>query len=164
MIEPFETEAPLLRTARDVNDSMPEFTVRKLREELDAEGMDLADASVLILGLTYRPGVEEIRASPSFDIAEQMTEAGAEVYGVDPLLDDFSGFELKQVEIGEIYDQPFSGVIVVTPHEEFRDINWNYMESVSSLERMVIIDGRDTFNKKDYASHRVYSIGGNNIN
>lgn len=155
VIEPFETEAPLLRTAREVNDSMPEFTVRKLREELDAEGTDLAEASVLVLGLTYRPGVEEIRASPSLDIAERLTEAGAEVYGVDPVLSAYDAFELTPLSLSDIYGRAFDGVVMVTPHEEFDEIRW---PEVGRPGGSVVVDGRDTLGLED-TDHRVYTIG-----
>ena len=155
VIEPFETEAPLLRTAREVNDSMPEFTVRKLREELDAEGTDLADASVLVLGLTYRPGVEEIRASPSLDIAERLTEAGADVCGVDPVLSAYDAFELTPLSLSDIYERMFDGVVMVTPHEEFDEIRW---PEVGRPDGSVVVDGRDTLELDD-TDHRVYTIG-----
>jgi UDP-N-acetyl-D-mannosaminuronic acid dehydrogenase len=155
VIEPFETRAPLLRTAREVNDSMPEFTVRKLREELDAEGTDLADASVLVLGLTYRPGVEEIRASPSLDIAERLTEAGADVYGVDPVLSAYDAFELTPLSLSDIYGRAFDGVVMVTPHEEFDEIRW---PEVGRPGGSVVVDGRDTLGLDD-TDHRVYTIG-----
>ena len=155
VIEPFETRAPLLRTAREVNDSMPEFTVRKLHEELDAEGTDLADASVLVLGLTYRPGVEEIRASPSLDIAERLTGAGADVYGVDPVLSAYDAFELTPLSLSDIYGRAFDGVVMVTPHEEFDEIRW---PEVGRPGGSVVVDGRDTLGLDD-TDHRVYTIG-----
>ena len=155
VIEPFETDAPLLRTAREVNDSMPEFTVRKLREELDAEGTDLAEASVLVLGLTYRPGVEEIRASPSLSIAERLTEAGADVYGVDPVLSAYDAFELTPLSLSNIYGRAFDGVVMVTPHEEFDEIRW---PEVGRPGGSVVVDGRDTLGLDD-TDHRVYTIG-----
>jgi UDP-N-acetyl-D-mannosaminuronic acid dehydrogenase len=155
MIEPFETQARLLETARAVNDSMPEFTVRKLREELDAEGTDLAEASVLVLGLTYRPGVEEIRASPSLDIADRLTEASADVYGVDPVLSGYDAFELTPLSLSEIYERAFDGVVMVTPHEEFDEIRW---PEVGRPSGSVVVDGRDTL-RLDDTDHRVYTIG-----
>jgi UDP-N-acetyl-D-mannosaminuronic acid dehydrogenase len=155
MIEPFETQARLLETARAVNDSMPEFTVRKLREELDAEGTDLAEASVLVLGLTYRPGVEEIRASPSLDIADRLTEASADVYGVDPVLSGYDAFELTPLSLSEIYERAFDGVVMVTPHEEFDEIRW---PEVGRPSGSVVVDGRDTL-RLDETDHRVYTVG-----
>jgi len=156
VIEPFETEAPMLETAREVNDSMPEFTVAKLREEFDAEGLATSDASVLILGLTYRPGVEEIRATPSIPIAETLSDAGASVYGVDPLLDSFSAFDLEPIDLDEIEAYEFDGIVMVTPHGEFNDLSWNELGREGGA---VVIDGRGTLNLAD-TDHRVYEIGG----
>lgn len=156
VIEPFEGETKLLETARAVNDGMPSFTVGKLREEFNAEGTSLAESSVLILGLTYRPGVEEIRASPSIDIASELSAAGADVYGVDPMLDDTSAFDLKEIGIDAVYEQQFDAVVLVTPHDDFDDIRW---EAISRADgQLVVIDGRDTL-ELGATNHRVYTIG-----
>jgi len=156
VIEPFEGETQLLETARAVNDRMPAFTVEKLREELSAEGNSLSDASVLILGLTYRPGVEEIRASPSLDIASELTAAGADVYGVDPLLNDTSEFDLTQLDLSEVYSQQFDAVIMVTPHDDFEAINWTELSRTDG--QLIVIDGRNTLDLVE-TDHRIYTIG-----
>jgi UDP-N-acetyl-D-mannosaminuronic acid dehydrogenase len=156
VIEPFEGETQLLKTARAVNDRMPAFTVEKLREELSAEGNSLSDASVLILGLTYRPGVEEIRASPSLDIASELTAAGADVYGVDPLLNDTSEFDLTQLDLSEVYSQQFDAVIMVTPHDDFEAINWTELSRTDG--QLIVIDGRNTLDLVE-TDHRIYTIG-----
>lgn len=156
VIEPFEGETKLLETAREVNDGMPAFTVGKLREEFHAEGTSLAESSVLILGLTYRPGVEEIRASPSLDIASELTTGGADVYGVDPMLDDTSAFDLESLELADAYDRSFDAVVMVTPHDDFNDIQWDDIHRDGG--QLVIIDGRGTLELPD-SEHRVYTIG-----
>lgn len=156
VIKPFEGKTQLLETARSVNDRMPAFTVEKLREELSAEGNSLVDASVLILGLTYRPGVEEVRASPSLDIASELTAAGADVYGVDPLLNDTREFDLTQLDLSEVYSQQFDAVIMVTPHDDFKAINWTNLTRTDG--RLIVIDGRNTLDLAD-TDHRVYTIG-----
>ncbi len=155
VIDPFETDAPVLETAREVNDSMPEFTVRKLCEEFDAEGLSVEEASVLVLGLTYRPGVEEIRASPSISIADELSERGADVYGVDPILEKFEVFELEQLELSALYEYEFDGVVLVTPHKEFDTIDWDRLGRDGGS---VVIDGRESLNLGG-TQHRIYTIG-----
>lgn len=155
LIGPFATEAPMLKIARDINDSMPKFTVKKLFEEFAAEGLDPSSTSVLILGLTYRPGVEEIRASPSLDIATMLSEAGVDVYGTDPLLEQFDPFDLTPVPLSDIYEYDFDGLIMVTPHEEFDSLNWHALGRKGGA---VVIDGRQTLDL-DGTEHRVYTIG-----
>ncbi|MFP8956774.1 nucleotide sugar dehydrogenase [Natrialbaceae archaeon A-CW3] len=162
LIDPFETDAPLLETARAVNDSMPGYTVEKLRDGLAAEGTPLSEASVLLLGLTYRPGVEEIRASPSIAIADRLTAEGASVYGVDPMLDSFDAFDLEPIALEEVYEHSFDGVVLVTPHEEFEEIRWEDVNVRDAEDGLCIIDGRDTLERPalEAGGHRVYTIGG----
>jgi len=157
MIKPFEGDTELLETARAVNDSMPQFTMDKLTEEFNAEGLAVEDASILLLGLTYRPGVEEIRASPARDIASLSSDRGADVYGVDPILDDTEAFDLNRLRLEEIYQRSFDAVVMVAHHDDFDNIRW---EDLSRSEgQLVVIDGRDTLDLEKN-NHRVYTIGG----
>jgi len=158
MIDPFETDAPLLRTARGVNDAMPAFTVERLRDHLEAEGTPLSAATVVVLGLTYRPGVEESRAAPAIEIADRLSAAGANVYGVDPLLESFEAFDLEPVSLEEAYDLSIDGVVVITPHEEFDRVRWSEFERTDD-GRTVVIDGRASV-EGTTGSQRVYEIGG----
>ena len=155
VIEPFASETRLLETARAVNDGMPSYTVGKLREEFNAEGLAMDDASVLVLGLTYRPGVEEIRASPSIAISDELSAAGASVYGVDPMLETYDAFELVPIGLSEAYEKAFDGIVLVTPHEEFEAVEWNRLGREGGS---VVIDGRDSLSISE-SDHRVYTIG-----
>ncbi|OIB56103.1 nucleotide sugar dehydrogenase [Natrialba sp. SSL1] len=157
MIKPFETDSRLLETARTVNDSMPAFTVEKVREALEADGKDVSESTVVILGLTYRPGVEEIRASPSIPISEQLAKLGADVYGVDPMLESVEEFELEQIDIAAVADVDPDALVMVTPHEEFQHISWNNIHR-NSNNLSVVIDGRQSLEDVDLES-RQYTIG-----
>jgi len=152
VINEVDADARLLRTAREVNDSMPAFTVETLARELDAEGTSPEEATVAVLGLTYRPGVEETRATPAGPIAERLSALGAEVLAVDPMLDDAAAFEAEMVSRDELYDRGLDAAVLVTPHEEFDGIAWE------RFDPLVVVDGRGSL---DLAAtdHRVYTIG-----
>ncbi|WP_306058678.1 nucleotide sugar dehydrogenase [Natronococcus wangiae] len=161
VIEPFETDAPLLRAARAVNDSMPRYAVGRLEAVLSRIGTPLSDAAVLVLGLTYRPGVEEIRASPALAITEDLVEHGAAVSGVDPVLESFEEFErrgLTPLPLGSLDDREFDAAVLVTPHEEFEGIDWDALGRDDG--ELVVIDGRDALEDDAISgAHRVYTIG-----
>jgi UDP-N-acetyl-D-mannosaminuronic acid dehydrogenase len=152
VINEFDREARLLATAREVNDSMPHFTVETLSRELVADGKPVVNSTVAILGLTYRPGVEETRASPAEPIAERLTGLGAEVLAVDPMLDRAEGFDAELVAREELYDRDLDAVVLVTPHEEFEAIEW------SRFDPLVVVDGRQSLDLRE-TDHRVYTIG-----
>ena len=142
---------PLIQTAREVNDSMPGFTVEKLVEELDDADVPIDQARVLVLGVTYRPGVRETRASPAIPIIERLRQLDAEVYAADPMLDDFSSYGAIGVEVDDVEAHEFDAAVIVTPHEEFDDIDWR------GLGDIVVIDGRRSLPSD--AVERLYTIG-----
>ena len=153
LIEGLETRNRLLRTAREINDEMPAFTVRKLAEELASEGKNVADARVAVLGLTYRPGVEETRASPAIPITHRLTDLGADVLTIDPMLDDTSEFAGEQVPLETLYDHDLDAIVLTTPHEEFDAIDWTAFK-----RPLVVIDGHAAVDLVG-TDHRHYAIG-----
>jgi UDP-N-acetyl-D-mannosaminuronic acid dehydrogenase len=152
LLSRFEEPMPVMQTARDLNDAMPSVVVDRLADELAPSGTDLADASVLVLGITYRPGVEETRASPAIGVVEALSAAGADVAGLDPLVDP-ADYGARPVSLEELPNESFDGAIVVTPHEEFAEIPWD------DLEPMVVVDGRDAFDLSE-TPHRQYTFAG----
>jgi UDP-N-acetyl-D-mannosaminuronic acid dehydrogenase len=147
-------DAPLLHTARAVNEGMPAFVVRKLKEEFEAEGSRLRNGRVLVLGLTYRPGVAETAATPARPIIAELSSAGTDVLCADPLLDTYEDFDATPVPIDDITDSGVDAVVLVTPHEEFDRIDWNGFDA-----ELIVIDGRRTLDLSE-TPHRVYTIGG----
>ncbi|MDS0475702.1 nucleotide sugar dehydrogenase [Natrinema sp. 1APR25-10V2] len=158
MIKPFETDSRLLEMAREVNDAMPAFTVEKVRDGLAEDGKGITEATVVVLGLTYRPGVEEIRASPSIPISKQLTELGADVYGIDPMLESVDEFALEQIDLEALSDFDPDAIVMVTPHDEFDEINWTDIHR-NSDNLSVVIDGRQTLVNEELEVRR-YTIGG----
>ncbi|RQG91243.1 nucleotide sugar dehydrogenase [Natrarchaeobius halalkaliphilus] len=148
MTEPME----LTRTARTVNDGMPTVTADRLEEELSSVGTSIAEASVVVLGLTYRAGVEETRASPAIDLVETLEDRGAAVAGIDPLVDPAS-CGARPVEIDRLEEEHFDAAVIVTPHEEFDRIPW------TALESMIVVDTRDAMDLSG-TDHRVYTLAG----
>ncbi|WP_458188931.1 nucleotide sugar dehydrogenase [Haladaptatus sp. NG-WS-4] len=153
LIQQFDADFPLLRTAREVNDSMPAFTVEKVAELLAEAGKTVADARVLVLGLTYRPGVEETRATPARPICADLSERGADVFAVDPMLDDATGFDATKLPLESLRDHDFDAAVLVTDHDEFAGIDW------AGFDPMVVVDGRNALDLS-WSAHRVYTIGG----
>ena len=78
------------------------------------------------------------------------------MFGVDPMLDSFDAFELEPVELSAVSDQAFDGIVLVTPHEEFDEIDWS---EIGREGGSVVIDGRDTLALAE-TEHREYTIGG----
>jgi UDP-N-acetyl-D-mannosaminuronic acid dehydrogenase len=153
LINDHDTAAPLLQTARRVNDGMPRFGAAKLTELLEDRDVDVDDATVLVLGLTYRPGVEEVRETPAKPIIEYLNARGATVLASDPVLSDTTSFDVIDVLVDDVDSLDLDATVLVTAHEAFESIDW------SSMDPMVVVDGRAALDLAD-SHHTVYTIGG----
>jgi UDP-N-acetyl-D-mannosaminuronic acid dehydrogenase len=75
----------LIRTARQVNDSQPEFVVKTVTDAYGSDdALGLSGSHIAILGLTYKPDVDDLRESPAISIAKLLVAAGALVSAYDP--------------------------------------------------------------------------------
>lgn len=152
LIKQFETDSSLMETARDVNDEMPHVTAQTALDELQARGVDPEDATILVLGLTYRAGVKEIRKTPALPVIEHLDDAGAEVFASDPILDDTSVFEDAGATIipgVNSDDLSADAVILVTAHESFEHVD--IPDFADDARPVVFVDGRQA--ATEYRDH-----------
>ncbi|WP_241749041.1 nucleotide sugar dehydrogenase [Teichococcus aerophilus] len=106
-----------------VNDAMPPYVVGRLRDALDARGIALRGAKVLLLGLAYKPGVPDTRESPAIEIFRLLEEKRVEIAYHDPLVPHFPvtrrlhgqapGLESQELTPALLAAQ--DAVLVVTP-------------------------------------------------
>ena len=78
------TEARFIELAGEVNTSMPDYVIGRLKEALEAQGKTIKGSKVLIIGLAYKPDVEDDRESPSYVLMEKLEDSGAEIGYYDP--------------------------------------------------------------------------------
>nr|WP_232425627.1 nucleotide sugar dehydrogenase [Mycobacterium sp. JS623] len=79
--------SPLMQTAMTAIVTRPREVVAQARRMLGESGCRTRGARVLILGVTYKPGVADTRESPALEILDQLASAGARVAYSDPLID-----------------------------------------------------------------------------
>jgi len=146
LIQRFETPSHLMETARETNEMMPLYTTELALNGLREAGVPPSEADVAVLGLTYRPGIAEIRSTPALPIVEHLNDVGADVTAVDPVLDDYTAFEdvgATVESVTRLEDHTFDAVVLVTPQDAFASVD------VRSLRRpggqLLVVDGRQEF-------------------
>jgi UDP-N-acetyl-D-glucosamine dehydrogenase len=73
-----------IELAGEINTSMPGYVIEKLQAALNERGKTVKGARILILGLAYKPDIDDPRESPAFEIIDRLVELGAEVSYNDP--------------------------------------------------------------------------------
>ncbi|MGB0550175.1 MAG: nucleotide sugar dehydrogenase [Limisphaerales bacterium] len=77
-------DARFIELAGQVNDAMPNYVISRCEEILKANGKILQGSRILILGLAYKPNVDDDRESPSYVLMQKLETMGADVHYHDP--------------------------------------------------------------------------------
>jgi UDP-N-acetyl-D-glucosamine dehydrogenase len=80
----FEHSTRFIELAGEINTAMPVHVVERIGEALNAVRKPLRDSRILVVGLAYKPNVDDERESPSYRIMELLSKRGAEVAYYDP--------------------------------------------------------------------------------
>ncbi len=136
------SEQPLVRLARQINDSMAHFAVEKLENSLAENGGNLSESHILILGLAYRGNVKEATLSSTLLIADQLRQRGAQVQVHDPLFSDAEimahGFEAATLPPSGRTD----AIILQASHAEYDGLDLAQFSGAK-----VFMDGRGSFDR-----------------
>ncbi len=118
--------ARFIELAGEVNTSMPRYVVQKTIEGLNALGKSVKGAKVLLLGLSYKADIDDDRESPSFELIELLSEAGAEVAYCDPFIPRARPGRKHRLEMASVPCTAgefarHDAIVVSTAHTVFRD-------------------------------------------
>lgn len=75
-----------IELAGEINTGMPNYVVHKVMEALNERKKSLKGSKVLVLGLAYKPDIDDVRESPSLELIELLKERGAKVDYNDPYI------------------------------------------------------------------------------
>jgi len=126
--------ARFIELASEINSSMPEYVVNKIVDALNRKGKAMKGAKVLIIGVTYKKDIEDIRESPALSIIEHLIKKGVRVSYNDPFVKQLSldGTGFKSLRLTPKMLSSADCVVIVTDHSIY-----NYGEIVK-YSRMVI--------------------------
>ncbi|MFH1439364.1 MAG: nucleotide sugar dehydrogenase [Candidatus Woesearchaeota archaeon] len=143
-------EHKFLMLAREINNSMPLYTTELVVDALNELGLSVKDTKISILGLAYKPDVNDIRESPSFKIINFLRKKGANLLIYDPFIPD-------QSNVSTIYEAlDCDCLVLVTSHSEFKDIS---PQLLKDKRVRAVIDGRNLFDKNDIIAHGIIYKG-----
>lgn len=109
----FYTE--FIELAGKINQNQPHFCVQKIERCLNQAGKPMRGSRVLILGVSYKAGIGDLRESPALKIIRLARGLGAEIAYHDPHVPELPDFGLRSADLGEELGRA-DLVAVVTAH------------------------------------------------
>ena len=129
-----------IELAGEINREMPNYVVQKLTLALNDREKSIRGSKILVLGLAYKPDVDDVRESPSFELIEKLNQLGAAVQYNDPLVPETHRMRhydlgMKSVPLSAATLNSYDCVLISTNHSTY---DWQLIADHSQL----IIDTR----------------------
>jgi UDP-N-acetyl-D-glucosamine dehydrogenase len=137
----FDMSTRFIELAGEINTQMPQYVVQRTLEAMNSRGKPLSGATGLIIGVAYKPNVDDARESPAFRIMELLEERGVRLRFHDPLvprLPAMRHYEVaaEPVPLSEEVLRTSDFVVIVTHHD---GIDWDFVVEHAPL----VIDTRN---------------------
>lgn len=131
-----------IELAGQINHQMPGYVIDRTVGALNDQGKAVKGAKIVVLGLAYKPNVDDVRESPSFELIRRLRQLGGEVSYNDPHVPKTHAMRhypdlppMQSVELSEALLSGSDCVLIATNHDAY---DWAWVAEHAGL----IVDSR----------------------
>ena len=137
----------IILAGRDINDHMPKHIAKLTIKGLNETGKVINGSKVLIMGLTFKENVEDIRETPVKEIINELKEFKCDIYGYDHLLskEEICDFGVRAFNAS---DTKVDCVIITVAHEAFKKMTLDDIWKLTKI-KPVLIDVKGIFARSE---------------
>jgi len=124
----YDQHTKFIELAGEVNTAMPDYVIARVAEALNDDAKSIKGSKILLLGMAYKPNVDDDRESPSYVLTEKLEAKGAQVSYNDPYVPEIRMTRehphlagRKSVDITEDYDC----ILLATHHDEYKAFDFS---------------------------------------
>jgi UDP-N-acetyl-D-glucosamine dehydrogenase len=134
--------ARFIELASEINTSMPRYTLGKIQDALNLQKKSVNGSRVLILGVAYKPDIDDLRESPALDVIHLLQEKGADVVYHDPFISHFHHEGLNMESVTDLMGEVAKAdcVAIITNHSQY-----DYPAILASAQ--MVVDTRNALGK-----------------
>jgi UDPglucose 6-dehydrogenase len=147
----------LFNAVKSINELQPEYLVRRILATIEPSGVEI---ELAILGLSFKPGTDDIRSAPALKLIDLFYQQGMKIRAYDPVVKSLPGEYGEKVKIYPTALEAIRGVqvvIIATEWEEFKQLNW---EGVRDAEDDFLIgDGRNLLDPEEMGKLGIRYLG-----
>ena len=141
--------AKVINSARYVNDSMGFYVGKQTVKNILARGVNALGAKVLVMGLTFKENIEDIRNTKVVDVIKELESFNVEVDVVDPYAkreEALSKYGISLLE--KPFEDAYHAVIVAVNHTEYASLTESYFAKLLKEGEGVFVDVKGIFRDK----------------
>lgn len=155
LVEAAPDLADLIRSARQVNDAQPHFTVSLIQRALG----DLNGKHIAALGLAFKPDVDDLRESPAIEVVQLLRAAGAMVTVYEPFKPDFTIEGTRTAASLPEALQDADALVLLVGHTELKNID--PLEAAGMTRARIVVDAVNGWQPEAWTStgFDIYRLG-----
>ena len=115
--------ARFIELASEINTNMPRYVVGRILDAMNDRGKVLKGSKVLVLGVAYKPDIDDVRESPALDVIALLKKKGAQVSYHDPYIPQIhhenEGWKMDSVKDAMKAVKESDAVVIVTNHKAY---------------------------------------------
>ena len=138
----------IILSGRETNEYMPVHVANLVVENLKKKDKVPEKSTVLLLGLTFKKNVGDIRNCPSKTIINELKKHKIKIMGYEPLMPSdvlSKEFDIDIVKnFGDLEDRKIDCIILITEHDVFRDINIDKLRNIAN-DKPILVDVKGFF-------------------
>ena len=146
----FDFHTEFIELAGKVNQNMPYYCREKIARALNGQAKPLRGSKILVVGVAYKPDIDDTRESPALKVIELLREEGGEVSYHDPFVPKLREFDLHSVDLDPAIAAS-DCVVVVTNHSSV-----DYADLVERAK--LVVDFRNATGDAGRASDKVVKL------
>ena len=145
--------ARFIELASEINTNMPRYTLSKIQDALNLAKKPLNGSRVLVLGIAYKPNVDDLRESPALDVIHLLQTKGTDVAYHDPFIPHLDHDNLLMDSVTDLMAEVKKAdcVAIITDHE-----NYDYMAILDAAQ--MIVDTRNALGSAGKYSPKVVRL------
>lgn len=113
----------VILAGRRINDYMGNFIASKVVKLMIQKSLNIKNAPILVLGVTFKENCPDIRNSRVIDIVQELTDFGAKVDVYDPWANELEVYEEYNLHLVQNLDKKYQAVVFAVSHREFQAID-----------------------------------------
>jgi UDP-N-acetyl-D-glucosamine/UDP-N-acetyl-D-galactosamine dehydrogenase len=139
----------IINSGRFVNDSMGFYAAKQLVKKLIAAGKNIQSSKVLVMGVTFKENVSDIRNSKVADLINELKSYGVKVDIVDPYANSKELQHEYKFSLVENPSNDYDAVVVAVNHKSYIDLTEkDFKNMMQNIENPILVDIKGVFRNK----------------
>ena len=121
----------IILSGRKVNDNLSRHVAKKSIQMISSQGQNINQAKVLVMGITFKENVSDIRNSKIVDVVKELETYNIQVDVTDPNVNEKELLQEYGIQLVRDVQKDYDCIIVAVKHEEFKHLKESYFQSIS---------------------------------